>query len=70
VVLFIAFYAFGNWSIPQVVSVAIINYIYKFTVAIVLTPLLYIAHFFIDQYLGRDAQIILHEAEKDKTLST
>lgn len=70
VVLFIAFYAFGNWSIPQVISVAIINYIYKFTVAIVLTPLLYIAHFFIDQYLGRDAQIILHEAEKDKTLST
>jgi len=69
VVLFIAFYAFGNWSVAQVISVAIINYIYKFTVAIVLTPLLYIAHYLIDGYLGRDAELILQEAEKDKTLS-
>jgi uncharacterized integral membrane protein (TIGR00697 family) len=52
VVLFVAFYLFGNWEIEQVMAVAFINYIYKFTVAIVLTPLLYIAHFFIDRYLG------------------
>ena len=52
VVLFIAFFLFGNWSFNQVLSVAIINYIYKFTVAVVLTPLLYVAHYFIDNYLG------------------
>ncbi len=55
---------------PQVISVAIINYIYKFTVAIVLTPLLYIGHYLIDSYLGREAALVLQEAEKDETLST
>lgn len=70
VVLFIAFYVFGNWSLPQIISVGIINYIYKFSVAIVLTPLLYFAHYLIDGYLGRDAAIMLQQAENDKTLST
>jgi uncharacterized integral membrane protein (TIGR00697 family) len=54
VVLGIAFYVFGNWSIQQIVAVGIINYIYKFTVAIVLTPLLYVGHGLIDNYLGKD----------------
>lgn len=52
VVLFIAFKLFGNWSWPQLISVALINYLYKFVVAVGLTPLLYVAHFFIDRYLG------------------
>ena len=52
VVLFIAFYVFGNWSFEQVISVSIINYIYKFIVAILLTPLLYIIHDIIDSYLN------------------
>lgn len=69
VVLFIAFFIFGNWSLSQVLAVAIINYIYKFTVAVVLTPLLYLAHYFIDDYLGRDANLILQQAEPDNTLS-
>jgi uncharacterized integral membrane protein (TIGR00697 family) len=54
VVLGIAFYLFGNWSAIQVISVGIINYMYKFVIAIVLTPLLYVAHFFIDRYLGQE----------------
>lgn len=52
VVLFIAFKLFGNWSWPQLISVALINYLYKFVVAILLTPLLYLAHNLIDRYLG------------------
>lgn len=52
VVLFVAFYLFGNWPLQQVWAVAGINYLYKFTVAILLTPLLYLAHFAIDRYLG------------------
>jgi uncharacterized integral membrane protein (TIGR00697 family) len=57
VVLFIAFYLLAKppWSFQQVVAVGIINYIYKFVVAIVLTPLLYVAHGIIDKYLGVDA---------------
>ncbi len=53
-VLFIAFYVFGNWSLTQVLAVGIINYIYKFTTAILLTPLLYLAHNLIDRYLGAE----------------
>ncbi|MFC5407745.1 queuosine precursor transporter [Larkinella bovis] len=54
VVLVIAFYIFGNWSFKQVIAVAIINYIYKFFVAVVLTPVLYLAHYLIDNYLGHE----------------
>lgn len=54
VVLGIAFYIFGNWSLAQVIAVGLINYIYKFFVAIVLTPAIYLAHHLIDRYLGKE----------------
>ncbi|ANQ49453.1 queuosine precursor transporter [Flammeovirga sp. MY04] len=54
VVLFIAFYVFGNWPIDQVIAIGIINYIYKFAIAVFLTPLLYVAHYIIDAYLGKE----------------
>lgn len=56
VVLAIAFHYFGNppWDWAQVISVGIVNYIYKFIVAIALTPLLYVAHALIDRYLGEE----------------
>lgn len=66
VVLGIAFYIFGNWSFAQVVSVGIINYVYKFGVAILLTPVLYIAHYLIDRYLGAEvAEELTKEASSD-----
>jgi uncharacterized integral membrane protein (TIGR00697 family) len=52
VVLVVAFYIFGNWSFSQVIAIGIINYIYKFSVAVLLTPLLYLIHYLIDGYLG------------------
>jgi len=52
VVLTIAFYLFGNWSLTQVLAVATVNYIYKFATAVALTPVLYLAHYLIDRYLG------------------
>ncbi|WP_426490855.1 queuosine precursor transporter [Hymenobacter sp. 102] len=55
VVLFVAFYIFGNWSFDQVLSVANTNYWYKFAAAILLTPVLYLAHAIIDRYLGDEA---------------
>ncbi|QQS31239.1 MAG: queuosine precursor transporter [Sphingobacteriales bacterium] len=51
-ILFLAFYVLGNWSFQQVISVGIIQYIYKITAAVVLTPLIYLAHSVIDRYLG------------------
>ena len=69
VVLGIAFYIFGNWSLVQILSVGIINYIYKFSVAILLTPLLYVAHYFIDRYLGREvADQMADEAGEDHSI--
>jgi uncharacterized integral membrane protein (TIGR00697 family) len=54
VVLGIAFYLLGNWSLEQVLAVGMINYLYKFSVAVLLTPLLYLIHFGIDRYLKRN----------------
>ena len=63
VVLFIAFFLFGNWTMELVLSVATINYIYKFLVAIILTPVLYLAHFLIDNYLGENqAEVMIEES--------
>ena len=52
VVLYVAFYLFGNWPLKQVIDVATFNYWYKCAAAVLLTPLLYVAHYFIDRYLG------------------
>jgi uncharacterized integral membrane protein (TIGR00697 family) len=69
VVLGIAFYVFGNWSLEQITSVGIINYIYKFAIAIILTPLLYIAHYLIDNYLGHEvADKMADEAGEDHSI--
>ena len=66
VVLFIAFYIFGNWNMAQIFSVGIVNYIYKFAVAILITPLLYVAHYLIDNYLGiKLAHQMMKEASQD-----
>ncbi len=52
VVLFIAFYIGANWSFKTVVAIGIVNYIYKFIVALVLTPVIYVVHDLIEKYLG------------------
>lgn len=62
VVLYVAFYVFGNWSFDQVLSVANTNYWYKFAAAILLTPVIYLAHFLIDRYLGREETMELQQA--------
>lgn len=52
VVLFIAFY--GIFSNDQIVAIGLTNYLYKFVVAILLTPLIYGGHYMIDRYLGKE----------------
>ncbi len=70
VVLFIAFYVFGNWPFMQVLAIGIVNYIYKFVVAVVLTPLLYVAHYFIDRYLGKElSEEMMREASQDTAVA-
>lgn len=50
IVLFIAFYP--QFSFVEILSIGIINYIYKFIIAIIMIPLLYLIHFTIEKYLG------------------
>jgi uncharacterized integral membrane protein (TIGR00697 family) len=53
-VIGIAFYAFGDWTLSQWMNVSLNNYFYKFFVAILFTPLLYVAHYFIEKYLKKE----------------
>ena len=63
VVLAVAFYIFGDWKLNMVISVGIVNYIYKFIIAVVMTPILYIAHNLIDRFLGEElAHKMMEEA--------
>lgn len=63
IVLFIAFY--GPMTLQTIIAVALFNYFYKFIVAIVITPVIYGAHYVMDRYLGEDtAQEMMHDAEE------
>ena len=61
VVLFIAFYIGTRvnqtgtdfvWPFRLFIAVGVVNYIYKFIVAVVLTPIIYLVHHLIEKYLG------------------
>ncbi|NNC95754.1 MAG: queuosine precursor transporter, partial [Chitinophagales bacterium] len=54
IVLFIAFKIGAGWDWRLVLAIGTVNYIYKFTMAIILTPAIYAAHFAIDRYLGKN----------------
>jgi len=52
IVLIIAFYIGSDWDLVRVIAIGTVNYFYKFGMAIILTPIIYLAHYFIDRYLG------------------
>ncbi len=60
VVIFIAFYVGKRiqtgqgepWTLNQVLVTGTGNYIYKFVIAIILTPVIYLIHGWIERYLG------------------
>ena len=56
VVIFIAFYLNPayHWSWQMVAAIGLVNYTYKFVVAILMTPILYLVHNLIDRFLGKD----------------
>jgi len=63
VVLFIAFYvgtranSNGNdfvWPFDLFIAVGIVNYLYKFIVAMLMTPVVYLLHYIIERYLGQE----------------
>lgn len=54
VVLFIAFYIGAGWDLKLVLVIGFVNYIYKFLIAVLITPLLYLLYSIIDNYLGKE----------------
>jgi uncharacterized integral membrane protein (TIGR00697 family) len=65
IVLFIAFKIGNGWSWQLVLAICLVNYAYKFTMAIVLTPLIYIIEKQIDHYLGHDTAQKMKRAAMD-----
>jgi queuosine precursor transporter len=65
VILFIAFFVFGNWTMGQVLRVGMVQYCYKILIAIALTPVIYLAHGVIDRYLGKDnSNTLIQQADE------
>ena len=70
VVLIIAFYFYPKWvpnqgspwPVNQVIAIGIVNYIYKFVVAILLTPVIYFVHYRIEKYLGHALALKMKKA--------
>lgn len=58
VILAIAFYLPGKITGQQFVSTAFTQYVYKFSVAVLLTPVIYLGHSAAERFLGRD---VAHE---------
>ena len=56
---------FEPWSWGQLLAVATVQYTYKFTMAVILTPVLYWAHNGIERFLGADlAARMKHQATR------
>jgi len=63
-VLLVAFYLLGNWTLTQVLQVAALQYVYKVGLAVILTPAIYGMHWAIEKYLGKsDAAVLEASAE-------
>lgn len=60
IVLFIAFAGVFTWQ--QILAFGIMNYIYKATMAIVLTPVIYLVEARIEKYVGRDVSMRMKKA--------
>ena len=62
IVLFIAFKIGKGWSWQLVLAICMVNYTYKFTMAIILTPLIYWAEKLIEKYLGHEISYKMKQA--------
>ena len=71
IVLFIAFKIGKGWSYQRVLAIGLVNYTYKFTMAVVLTPLIYFLEAGIERFLGHEVSLRMkhsamgHETPED-----
>ncbi len=52
IVLLVAFA--GQLSFQEIIAITLFNYGYKFIIAVLITPIIYAAHWVMDRYLGRE----------------
>lgn len=62
IVLFIAFHLGSDWSLQRILAIALVNYSYKAGMAFVLTPVIYLAEYAIERYLGKSTVAQLKSA--------
>jgi uncharacterized integral membrane protein (TIGR00697 family) len=69
VVLYVAF-VLGpqHWPLDRFLAVGTVNYAYKFLAAILMTPVIYLAHGLIDRYLAEDAARLKAAAAGDRSV--
>lgn len=68
IVLLIAFWWGADWDLTRVLAIGTVNYFYKSGMAILLTPLIYVGHYFIDTYLGHDVSIQMRSEAQESTI--
>jgi uncharacterized integral membrane protein (TIGR00697 family) len=66
VVLFIAFKLGNKWSWQQVLAIGVMNYIYKSSMAVLLTPVIYLVEKRIENYLGKETTMKMKLAAMGK----
>ena len=66
IVLFIAFSGKFTWQ--QILAIGMMNYIYKFLMAVLLTPLIYFIEGRIEKYLGHETTRKMKDAAMGKTV--
>ena len=53
-VTWVAFGLFRGMSVPEATALALTAYVYKFTIAVASTPLIYLAHAIVERWLGKE----------------
>ncbi len=66
IVLFIAFKIGRGWTWQTVLAICVVNYLYKFTIAIIMTPVIYFIEKRIENYVGADTAKQMKQAAMDK----
>jgi uncharacterized integral membrane protein (TIGR00697 family) len=62
IVTYIAFYLFRGVSFGQCTAWAITAYTYKFVIAVLFTPVVYLIHWFAEKYLGKQLAAQMKES--------
>ncbi|MCO6481986.1 MAG: queuosine precursor transporter [Flavobacteriales bacterium] len=62
VVTYVAFWVFKDMPFAQCTAMVVTAYAYKFVVALLATPLIYLVHAGVERYVGRERALAMREA--------